>query len=134
MILKQYTIPGIARTKKNHMQLVQVKGRMIPVQSKQYKEFESRAGIYLSKDRPEEPISTPVEITCIFLMPRNKDGSEPLRPLDLCNLLGAVDDILVTHKIIKDDDNRIVKSHDGSRIYYTAGEPQTLITISEYEE
>ena len=97
-----------------------------------YKRYEAQAAQYLS-NKPEKPSDTPIQITCVYLMPLNKDGSEPKRQLDLVNLLEATCDILVKHKIIADDNSHIVRSVDGSRIFYVADDPKTYITITEID-
>lgn len=126
----QYTIDGVARSKKNSQKIIIVRGRPMILPSDAYKRYEAQAGQYLI-DKPEKPIDTPVQVTCIYLMPLNKDGSKPKRQLDLVNLLEATCDILVKYKIIADDNAHIVKSVDGSRVYYVAEEPKTYITIME---
>ena len=95
-----------------------------------FKRYEAEAAAYLT-DKPEIPIEAPVQISCVYLMPLNKDGSEPKKHVDLVNLLEATCDILVKHKILADDNAHIVKSVDGSRVYYVAEEPKTYITITE---
>ena len=55
------------------------------------------------------------------------------RIVDLVGLLQAVDDILVHYNVIKDDNSRIVQSHDGSRVLYDKGNPRTEIYI-DYTE
>ena len=107
-----------------------VKGRPIILPSDAYRKFEAQAEQYL-RDKPEKPIDVPVQITCIYLLPLNKDGSRPKKPTDLVNLLEATCDVLVKYKIIADDNAHIIKSVDGSRVYYVAEEPKTYITITE---
>ena len=128
----QYTIPNCAVTKKNSQKLILVKGRPMILPSDAYKRYEAQAAYYLC-NKPEKPIESPVQVTCIYLMPLNKDGSIPKRRVDLVNLLEATCDILVKHKIIADDNCQIVKSVDGSRVIYVAEEPKTYITITEIE-
>lgn len=114
------------------MTLAQVKGRLIPVQSQSYRIYEAKAAQYLV-NKPEKPIDYPVEISCIYMMPLNKDGKKPKRKVDLCNLLAATHDILVHYGILADDNSSIIFSVDGSRVYYTKDEPKTIIEITEYE-
>ena len=126
----QYVIPNPAVTKKNSQQIIMVKGRPMIIPSKAFKAYEAAAAPYF-QNKPEKPIEEPVQVTCIYLMPLNKDGSKPRRSLDLVNLLEATCDILVKYKIIADDNAHIVKSVDGSRVFYVAEEPKTYITIME---
>ena len=126
----QYVIPGIARSKKNSSKIIKINGHFRIISSEAYRRYEAAAAPYF-QNKPEKPIEEPVQVTCIYLMPLNKDGSKPRRPLDLVNLLEATCDILVKYKIIADDNAHIVKSVDGSRVYYVAEEPKTYITIME---
>ena len=64
-----------------------------------------------------------MNIKCLFYMPTR-------RLVDLTNLLEAVDDVMVNEGIIKDDNCRIVVSHDGSRVLYDKDNPRTEITIT----
>lgn len=128
----QYTIDGVARSKKNSQKIIVARGRPMILPSDAYKRYEAQAEQYL-RDKPEKPIDTPIQVTCVYLMPLNKDGSEPKRQLDLVNLLEATCDILVKHKIIADDNSQIVRSVDGSRVFYVAEDPKTYITITEID-
>jgi len=127
-----YTVPGIARSKKNSSRIVNIKGRSIIIPSEAYKKYEAMAGQYL-RPKPEKPIDYPVEVTCIYLLPCNKDGSKPKRKIDLVNLLGATHDILTHHGILADDNANIIVSVDGSRVYFVRHDPKTIITITELE-
>ncbi len=124
----KYIIEGAPVTKKNSMRMVMNKqtGKMFPMPSKQYKEYEATAALFLTP-KPEMPLDMPLAIKCDFYMPTR-------RLCDLTNLLEAVDDILVRHKIIADDNYKIVVSHDGSRVYYDKERPRTEIKIEEYED
>ena len=53
------------------------------------------------------------------------------RKCDLTNLLEAVDDVLVKHGIVADDNYTIIESHDGSRVLYDKENPRTEIYIDE---
>jgi len=131
----QYVIPNQAVTKKNSPKIINiprvtVKHKHVLLPSDAYVKYEASAGQYL-QDKPDKPIDVPVQVTCVYLLPLNKDGSKPKRPTDLVNLLEATCDILVKYKIIADDNAHIIKSVDGSRVYYVAEEPKTYITITE---
>ena len=45
------------------------------------------------------------------------------------NLLEAVDDILVKYGVLKDDNFKIIKSHDGSTVEVDRKRPRTEIEI-----
>ena len=128
----QYTIHLQPVTKKNSQRLVNIKGRIVPLPSEAYKRYEAQAGQYL-RPPPEKPIDYPVEISCVYMLPLNKDGSRPKRQPDLTNLLEATHDVLVKYKIIADDNVSVIVSVDGSRAYYTREDPKTIITITEID-
>lgn len=121
MIVYEAMIPLNPKTKKNHQKIITIKGRPMIVQSDAYREYEKDAGWFLKK--PIEPISEPVNVKCIFY----RDSA---RRCDLTNLLEAIDDILVKYGILKDDDFKILSSHDGSRVYIDREKPRTEIEIS----
>lgn len=125
MIVYEAMIPLNPKTKKNHQKIITIKGRPMIVQSEAYREYEKEAGWFLKK--PIEPISEPVNVKCIFY----RDSA---RRCDLTNLLEAIDDILVKYGVLKDDDFKILSSHDGSRVYIDREKPRTEIEISKLIE
>ena len=119
------TIPLNPVTKKNHSQLVRAKdGKQYMIPSKPYLRYEHDAGYWLGKYRNKTgfPIMDRVEITCVFYM-------RTRHRVDLTNLLGAIDDVLVHYGVIEDDNSQIIVSHDGSRVKYDRDNPRTEITI-----
>lgn len=135
MKILEFMIPGDPRTKKNHMKIAgtgprcpvcQKPARQFVKQGDAYDEY-ARAAILFLRPRPKEPISEPVEITYRFYMKTH-------RVVDQLNLEAALDDILVSAGIIKDDNANIVKSHDGSRVYYDKENPRVEITIKPFVE
>ena len=118
------TIHGAPRTKKNSQQiLINPKThRPFVMPSKAYKEYEALCLSQLRKI--ETPISTPVNVQCVYYMPTH-------RRVDLCNLLEATSDILVRAGVLSDDNSDIVASHDDSRVLYDKNYPRTEITITE---
>ena len=121
------TIHGAPRTKKNSQQILinQKTRRPFVMPSKAYKEYEA---LCLSQLRKKEtPISSPVNVECVYYMPT-------LRRVDLCNLLEATCDILTRAGVLADDNSDIVVSHDGSRVLYDKNYPRTEITITEAAE
>lgn len=123
-VLYQAMIPLNPKTKKNHQKIIKnpkTKSLMI-VQSEAYKQYEKEAGWFLQK--PSSPISIPVQVKCIFYRDSN-------RRCDLTNLLEAIDDILVKYGILKDDDFKIIYSHDGSRVFVDKEHPRTEIVIED---
>ena len=134
----RYTISICPTSKKNHQQLVGIgkqcpvckkKERMLPIQSKQYLQYEKDCAWFL-KPKPIKPIDFPVNICCTFYM-------KTKRRVDGLNLLAAIDDILVKHGILLDDGRDYVVSHDGSRVYYDKTSPRVEIvitTVDDYEQ
>lgn len=126
----QYDIKLNPVTKKNSQQIIKVRGRNIIIPSAAYKKYEAQCAQFL-QDKPEQPINVPCEVTCLYFLQRTKKGEIPKRVPDLCNLMEATHDVLVKYKILEDDNSRIIWSVDGSRVYWTMGEPHTIVTIVE---
>lgn len=124
----KYTIPLQPRIKKNSQQILinRKTGRPFVAQSDRYKRYEKDVLPFL-RPKPPEPINTPVCVKCLFYL-------ETRRKTDLTNLLEAIDDILVKHGILIDDNYTIIASHDGSRCFYDKENPRTEITIKSIEE
>ena len=116
-------IPVEPRTKKNSMRLVKLGGRLVPIPSKQYKDFEEKCGKWLQPWNGMN-INKPVNVCCLFYM-------KTRRKVDLTNLLEAADDVLVKYHVLEDDNMTIVASHDGSRVLYDKGYPRIEIEITE---
>lgn len=53
---------------------------------------------------------------------------------DDLNLYEALDDILVKEKILEDDNRKIIRSRDGSRVLYDKEHPRAEIYIYDYKE
>lgn len=121
---KRLTIYGNPISKKNSMRLVPVNGRIIPLPSKQYVEYEKEALKQLSFQYNDEPIDYEVNISCLYFM-------QTKRKCDLVNLLEATLDVLVKAKIIADDNHTIVAKHDGCYVTYDKENPRVEIVIKE---
>ena len=118
-------IPLPPRTKKNSQRIVLVKGRPVPIPSKEYKDFEKACGAFMPKVK--EPINTPVNVKCVYYMPTR-------RRVDLCNLIEATNDILVHYGVLADDNRNVVYAQDGSRVYYDKDQPRTEVEIEALSE
>lgn len=116
------TIPIEPVTKKNHSQVVMIKGRPIVLPSKPYQEYEKKCKPYIPKI--EKPIDFPINLECHFYK-----GTH--RKCDITNLLQAVCDILVKYKFIEDDNYSIIASMDGTRVFYDKENPRTEIYITK---
>lgn len=121
-VILTFTIPLTPVTKKNSQRIVMRGGRPIILPSEKYKEYEESA-LYLIPKR-QTPIDFPVNVKCIFYMPTN-------RVCDLTNHLEAIDDVMMKAGILKDDNYKIVASHDGSRVMVDRDRPRTEVEISE---
>lgn len=121
-----FTIPITPVTKKNHGQIIQVRrgAKKVPVMipSPQYRKYEADCGKYIPQ--MAEPIGYPINVQAIYYLPTR-------RKVDLVNLHGALHDALVVHKVIVDDNSKIIISTDGSRVRYSKNYPRTEIVITE---
>lgn len=119
----KFVIELIPRTKKNSQRIFRgSNGRIFIAPSKAYKDYEKEAGYFLRWDG--NPIDYPVNVKAVFYMPTR-------RKVDLVNLQEALCDVLVVHRIIEDDNSRIVEGMDGSRVMYDKDHPRTEIEITE---
>lgn len=129
---EHYTIPLPPVTKKNSGQII-FTGRKCPVckrghtprllPSKKYREYEEAALWCLQR---KEPITTPVNVQCLFYMPTK-------RKVDKSNLEEACHDLLVVAGVLADDNRNIIASTDGSRVLYDKNNPRTEIYITDYK-
>lgn len=117
----KFTIFLAPITKKNHSQIITVKGRPVLIPSKQYKQYEKDCKIFIPN---HEPIDKPMNVQALYYMPTR-------RRVDLCNLHNALHDMLVHHGLLADDNSKIIVSTDGSRVLYSKENPRTEITITE---
>ena len=115
-------LPPVSKKNSQQILLNPKTGKRFIAPSKKYKEYEQNAGWFLP--RRKEPIDYSINVKCLFYMPTK-------RKCDLTNLLEAVDDVLVKHGIIADDNYTIIESHDGSRVLYDKENPRTEIYIDE---
>lgn len=117
-------IKGNSVTKKNHNQMVMVKGRMIVIPSKPYKEYEKNAKQYMPN--LEKPIDYPINLKVHYFM-------ETKRKCDLTNLLQATCDILVKYGVLSDDNYTIVSSLNGCKVEYDKENPRCEIEIEKLD-
>lgn len=102
------------------------KQKLFVKQGKANDEYNFLAACHL-RPAPKEPISHPVHIKYLFYMKTH-------RRVDALNLQAAADDLLVSNCVLKDDNCNIVKSHDGTRVFYDKENPRTEVYIYDYEE
>lgn len=121
------TIPLCPYTKKNSQNIfykTSASGKRVPfiMPSKQYKQYEKDAAIFLKPLR----IDYPVNVKATFYLPTK-------RKVDLTNLNEALHDIMVKCGTIIDDNVSIIVSTDGSRVFYDKENPRTEIEITKEE-
>lgn len=123
----RFTINLPPVTKKNHQRILKNNrtGSRFVAPSEQYEAY-ADAAVWLIP-RVNEPISTPVNVKCIFYMPT-------ARACDLTNLLQAIDDIMVSAGLLKDDNYKIIAAHDGSRVRVDCTNPRTEVDITSLNE
>lgn len=129
---EHYTIPLPPVTKKNSSQIIFTgakcpackRGRLARLlPSKKYREYEEAALWCLQR---KEPITTPVNVQCLFYMPTK-------RKVDKSNLEEACHDLLVIAGVLADDNRDIIAATDGSRVLYDKENPRTEIYITDYK-
>lgn len=121
-VIAKFTVPLPPITKKNSQRIVSIKGKPCIIPSMQYKEYEGAALWFVPKRGT--PIDFPVNIKCIFFMPNN-------RSCDLTNHLESIDDVMVKAGLLKDDNYKILASHDGSRVAVDKSNPRTEVEITQ---
>lgn len=123
----KFTIPLSPVTKKNHQRILKNRstGAHFVAPSEQYERYESAAMWFIPK--PTEPISTAVNVKCLFYMPTK-------RACDLTNLLESIDDIMVKASLLSDDNYKVIAAHDGSRVYVDKNNPRTEVYITNFAE
>lgn len=119
-------IKGCPITKKNSQRILFNKktNRTFIAPSKAYEDYEESALWQLKNQYRGEPISSPVNVKCVYYM-------ENRRRTDITNLMNSSHDILVEAGILADDNYKIVASVDGSRVYYDKENPRVEIEIEE---
>ena len=120
MIIK-FTVPLPPITKKNSQRIVVINGKPRILPSEKYKQYEQTALWVIPKRGV--PIDFPVNIKCTFYMPTN-------RLCDLTNHLESIDDVMVKAGLLKDDNYKVVASHDGSRVLVDKDNPRTEVEIT----
>ena len=121
-IIIKFTVPITPVTKKNSQRIVMRGNRPMILPSEKFKEYESAALWFIPKRGI--PIDFPVNVKCVFYMPNN-------RLCDLTNHLESIDDVMVRGGLLKDDNYKILVSHDGSRVLVDKNNPRTEVEITK---
>lgn len=133
--IAKYVIPIDPRPKKNSHRIAGC-GSRCPLCGKYKKQFIRNAdatteyafhAAHYLNPRPDTPIAEPVR-----LVYRLYTGTWHRK--DDLNLYEALDDILVKNGVLKDDDRKIIRSRDGSRVLYDKESPRSEIYIYPYRE
>lgn len=121
------TVKGKPITKKNSMRIVSNRktGKPFPIPSKAYEAY--KRVFLMQVKRIKEAIDKPVNVQAVYYMPTR-------HRVDITNLMSATHDLLVDANVLVDDDSKIVKSVDGSRVLYDKENPRVEIVITEVEE
>ena len=121
-VIIKFTVPLTPITKKNSQRIIMRGNKPCILPSDKYKEYESIALWYIPKRGMA--IDFPVNVKCIFYMPNN-------RLCDLTNHLESIDDVMVKAGLLKDDNYKIIVSHDGSRVLVDKDNPRTEVEITK---
>lgn len=122
----ELTLYGRPITKKNNGRIVMVGRYPKLLPSKQYVAYEEDCLMQIT-GKYKQNIDYPINLKCLYYMPtRHK--------VDISNLMNATHDILTNAGVIADDNSRIIKSVDGTRVLYDKENPRVEITIDEFEE
>jgi Holliday junction resolvase RusA-like endonuclease len=121
------TIPVTPRTKKNHTQRTR-SGKQI--QSKAYRQFEDDCIWLIPGALKNLHITQPCNVKCLFYLDRDYISPDSKIKIDLTGLLQAIDDVLVKAGVLADDCARILKGHDGSRVFVDKARPRIEIEIN----
>ena len=134
-LLAKYIIPLDPKAKKNTHRIAGC-GKRCPVCGKYAKQFIRNAdktteygflaAQYLNP-KPVKPLSGPVWLVYRLY-------TQTWHRKDDLNLYEALDDILVSNGILKDDDRKTIRSRDKSRVFHDKDNPRAEIYIYSYEE
>ena len=121
------TIYGNPATKKNSMQIYKNSrtGQPFLTQSKRYKDYARDCAMQIT-GKHKQAIDYPINLKCVYYR-------KTKRRVDLTNLLAATCDILTDCGVIADDNYKIVRSHDGSRVDFDKDNPRVEIEIEEVQ-
>lgn len=122
--LYRFIIPIPPVTKKNSSNIFVNKntGKRFITPSDRYKQYE-KDFILLCPNLPI--IDFAINLKALYYMPSK-------RRVDLINLHSALHDCMVKKGILLDDNSDIIKSTDGSRVFYDKENPRTEIIIEKY--
>lgn len=115
------TLHGTPITKKNSQRVIMLNGHPKILPSQAFKNYE-RECLKQIPAKARQQIDAPVNLRVTYYMPTR-------RRVDLVNLLEATCDILVSAKVLADDNCKIVAAHDGCRVRHDPENPRAEIEI-----
>jgi len=116
-------IDGPARTKKNHGEVVRVRGRQVHLPSRAWRAWRAAAlpGLRLTAQRAlREPLAVPLNCAALFYRDRLTG--------DAVGYYQGLADLLQEAGIVADD--KWIVSWDGSRLLKDADQPRVLVVLS----
>ena len=122
----ELTLYGRPITKKNNGRIVMVGRYPKLLPSKQYVAYENDCLMQIT-GKYKQNIDYPINLKCLYYMPTK-------HKVDISNLINATHDILTDAGVIADDNSRIIKSVDGTRVLYDKDNPRVEIKIERFEE
>ena len=116
-------LPFLAIPKKNSQRIIynKARGRTMIIQNERYLEFEKLCKPFMAQYSGLK-INEPVNLKATIYVPDR-------RRRDLVNYLEGLQDVLVKHEVIADDNYNIIESVDGSRMIYEKGKQMTILEI-----
>lgn len=122
--LYTFVIPLPPVTKKNNSCVYYNKstGKPFICPSERYRQYEKD---FMLLCPPIPMIDYPVNVKALYYMPTK-------RKVDLINLHSALHDSLVAANVLLDDNCSIIKSTDGSRVFYDKINPRTEVSITKF--
>lgn len=134
-LLASYVVKLDPKAKKNSHRIAGC-GKRCPVCGKYAKQFVRNAdktteygfkAAHFLHPKPPKPIEGPVHLVYRLY-------TQTWHRKDDLNLYEALDDILVTNGILRDDDRKTIRNRDGSRVFYDKDNPRAEIYIYTYSE
>lgn len=125
-VISNFTIELKPVCKKNNQVICRDKttGRLFIRQNDDYLQYEKDTFFFIPKI--DEPIDYKVNVKAVYYVPDR-------RVRDLANLNSALHDVLVKHKLLKDDKWEILYSTDGSHVEIDKERPRTEVCIERID-
>ena len=123
----KFTVHGQPIVKKNNQKVVTRGGKTFKVDTPAYTRWRNSAYFQIAQalGKPE-PIPVAINLRVHFYM-------ETRTATDISNLLEGIQDVLVTSRILADDNYMIVAGLDGTRAYYDKNNPRMEVEITPIE-